>query len=162
MLQRVRVCLTMWPWFFGLLWSVKWFKRFRVSNCEELVYYDAMNISEMVLLKYDLGTSRLKNIALMIGNMHLYFIHTLSQHEIIEKLSFSLEYNVVGSNDQEEEYVVESNVVALDEGVISEGMSWMKKRLKNRSWRNELLHWMMKILKKKTLMKPLMREGPLI
>lgn len=92
-----------------------------------------MDISEMILLKYDLGTSRLKNIALMIGNMHLYFIHTLSQHEIIEKLSFSFEYNVVGSNDEEEEYVVESNVVDLDEGVICEGMSWMKKRLKKRS-----------------------------
>lgn len=87
------------------------------SIVETLRYYDSVNINDMVLLKDNLGTNRMKNIAVMIWNVHLYVIHPMSQPEIINLLSLSFKCNVVGPNDNEEEYVAEPNVVELDEDV---------------------------------------------
>lgn len=42
---------------------------------EILWYYDAMDINELVLLKDDARTNRMKLIASINGNMHLYVMH---------------------------------------------------------------------------------------
>lgn len=45
----------------------------------------------------------MKTIAVVSENVHLYVIHPPSQLDIIEELILFLEYNVVGSNDKDEE-----------------------------------------------------------
>lgn len=42
-------------------------------------YHDAIDINEIVFLKDDMDTKRMKTIAVINGNMHLYVIHPLSQ-----------------------------------------------------------------------------------
>lgn len=42
---------------------------------ESLWYYDAMDINELVLLKDDAGINRMKVIALINENVHLYVMH---------------------------------------------------------------------------------------
>lgn len=65
---------------------------------ESLWYYDAMDDNELVLLKDDAGTDRMKIIALINGNVHLYVIHPIYGKEQI----LSLE-NSVGPNGVEED-----------------------------------------------------------
>lgn len=40
-------------------------------------------------------------IAVVIGNVHLYIIHPLSQSDIIEKSILSLGYNLIGPDEKE-------------------------------------------------------------
>lgn len=44
----------------------------------------------MVHIKDDLGTTKVKNIAFMIGTLPLYVIHLLSQLKIVEEILLSL------------------------------------------------------------------------
>lgn len=76
---------------------------------ESLLYYDEMDINKVVLLKYDLGTKRMKTIAVMNENVQLYIIHPLLQPDIIEESILSLKYNIVGPNEKQKECVVLEN-----------------------------------------------------
>lgn len=60
-------------------------KDLRYPFVDSLWLYDAMDIIEMPLLKNDLGTTKMKNIELMIKSVYLYVIHQLLQPEIIEE-----------------------------------------------------------------------------
>lgn len=64
--------------------------------------YNQMEFNNIVLSKDDMGTRRMKTIVVFIGTNYLYFIHPLSQLDIIEKPILSLEYNVLGTNVVEE------------------------------------------------------------
>lgn len=76
------------------------------KNMENMLYYDAMDISYMVPLNDDLRANRMKNTALMTMTVHLYVLPPLSQPGIIEELIFSLEYNIVWPNEKFEENVI--------------------------------------------------------
>lgn len=83
----------------------------------------------------DLGTRRMKTILVLTGTVHLYIMHPLSQPDIIEEPIFSLEYNVVRSNDKYEDvnYGQESNVEfnCVEEGNVELRKSNVEKEVKN-------------------------------
>ncbi|KAI5412440.1 hypothetical protein KIW84_057205 [Lathyrus oleraceus] len=82
------------------------------SKVESLWYYDAMDDNELVLLRDDAGTSRIKMIALINGNVDLYVMHPVYEEEQI----LSLE-NSVGSNGVEEDKLECDTLNDLNNGV---------------------------------------------
>ncbi|KAI5422128.1 hypothetical protein KIW84_045545 [Lathyrus oleraceus] len=79
---------------------------------ESLCYYYAMDINELVVLKGDAGTNRMKLIALINGNVHLYVMHPVNGKKSI----LSLENNV-GSNGVEEDNLEDDTLDDLKNGV---------------------------------------------
>ncbi|KAI5447300.1 hypothetical protein KIW84_014959 [Lathyrus oleraceus] len=65
-------------------------KNLGYSKVESLWYYDVMDDNELILLKYDDGTKRMKIIALINGNVHLYVMHPVYGKEQILSLENSL------------------------------------------------------------------------
>ena len=65
------------------------------SKVESLWYYDAMDDNELVLLKDDAWTNRMKMIALINGNVHLYAMHPVNGKEQISSLENSTGLNGV-------------------------------------------------------------------
>lgn len=45
-----------------------------------------MNMIELIFLKDNLGTNKMKNIAQMYEKVHLYVVHLLSQSKFIEEI----------------------------------------------------------------------------
>lgn len=79
------------------------------SKVESLWYYDVMDDNELVLLKDDAGKNRMKIIALISGNVHLYVMHPVYGEEQI----LSLENNV-GPNDVEEDKLKDDTLDGLN------------------------------------------------
>ncbi|KAI5395619.1 hypothetical protein KIW84_061967 [Lathyrus oleraceus] len=82
------------------------------SKVRILWYYDAMEDNELVLLKDDTGINRTEMIALINGNVHLYFMHPIYGEEQI----LSLE-NSVGPNGVEEDKLEDDTLDDLNNGV---------------------------------------------
>ncbi|KAI5386353.1 hypothetical protein KIW84_072760 [Lathyrus oleraceus] len=91
------------------IFILRWFKGFRVPKVKSLWYHDAMDINELVLLKDDACINKMKLIALINGNVHLYVMHPIYGEEPIPSLE-----NNVGPNDVEED-----NLEDLNNGVKS-------------------------------------------
>lgn len=71
-----------------------------------------MDINELVLLKDDAETNKMKFIALINGNVHLYVMHLVYREEPI----LSLENNV-GTNGVEEDNLEDVTFDDLNNGV---------------------------------------------
>ena len=81
-----------------LFWGYGWFKGFKVSKSGKFWYSDSMDINELVLFKDDAGTNRVKMIARINENVHLYVMHPVYGENSI----LSLENNVWSNNVEED------------------------------------------------------------
>lgn len=77
---------------------------------ESLWYYGVMDINELVLLKDDAGINRMKLIALINGNVHLYVMYPVYGEDVIEE-------NNVGPNGIEEDNLEDGTLDDLNYGV---------------------------------------------
>lgn len=67
--------------YFGVLGDLK---EMGYNNLESLWYYDPVLEDEIVRLRDDVGTNRIKNIAYDEGEAHLYVIHTMEEPVVEE------------------------------------------------------------------------------
>ncbi|CAK8538837.1 unnamed protein product [Lathyrus sativus] len=73
---------------------------------ESLWYYDAIDDNELVMLQGDAGENRMKTIALINGNVHLYVMHLVYGEEQILPLETNVGpngENNVGPNTVEDD-----------------------------------------------------------
>lgn len=88
----------------------------------KLWYYNEMNVNDIVMLKYNKETKRMKTIAVMTETCHSYITHPLTQPDIIEEPIFSLEYpSLTVFKDVLDEEVNLNEVSTMFENIVGEG-----------------------------------------
>lgn len=99
---------------------------------ESLWYHDATEINEIVLLKDDMVSKKIKTIIVVNGNVHLYVFHPIVQPDVIENSILSFEYNSVGpiekvGNDVQKDNMDEVSNVTED--IFEESHNEVKEKL---------------------------------